>query len=609
MTRQAINHGSTVGDGLGESLFLAFQKVNANESELYASDIRLLRANKLVMELGLSLCDQGRSPSYLENAVGSETLVRVWTAVNPFNYAKRWSRGGIRINRSGGKSGETLAGALARLTDITAQAEKPQYCIIWLGGNDVNGVANEAASATAIVQMKSDTIAIVNGLLAAGIIPIMLTMPDNATWQLNDYRMRTHYRYINWLREYCHTSAIRLVEMNNVLSRSLRQIATAATLSRTGTTATVTQTAHGYAVGDYVQLTLSSDITGDQLAFAAILTVPDANTFTFTHTNSGTLTAVTTMVTRAMVYPDLVSDGKTHLSERGARRIAEVFWAGVQDLLPPCDVLSSTNNDYYNLVGCGTAYAIPQISNNAFEGTTGTIDGTTATVTGTMPAGWNLNAIAGSPTISIALVPRTDAPYTNRKWLQLTVTAGTSDAQFQIRNNHTKPNPWVGGVPAVANTTIVRPTTPNGLFAVCVTNGNTHATVQPSWPTEIGKQVTDNTCVWEMRAGWRDGDVCWAGIEYLINSVSDRTAIEAMAFGLFDETTGANTISDHAFSNVNSNPEYENGETGYMVTPEASLLHDASGAINFSTKIRVRAGMSATISLDRPTWRKIGLAG
>lgn len=37
MARQPINHGTVAGDGAGETLFSAFQKVNANETELYAA--------------------------------------------------------------------------------------------------------------------------------------------------------------------------------------------------------------------------------------------------------------------------------------------------------------------------------------------------------------------------------------------------------------------------------------------------------------------------------------------------------------------------------------------------------------------------------------------
>lgn len=37
MTRAAINHGTTAGDGTGETLFSAFDKVNQNDSELYGA--------------------------------------------------------------------------------------------------------------------------------------------------------------------------------------------------------------------------------------------------------------------------------------------------------------------------------------------------------------------------------------------------------------------------------------------------------------------------------------------------------------------------------------------------------------------------------------------
>ena len=62
---------------------------------------------------------------------------------------------------------------------------------------------------------------------------------------------------------------------------------------------------------------------------------------------------------------------------------------------------------------------------------------------------------------------------------------------------------YVKGVSAAG---IVIPTTANGYQYKCVVAGTSHATTEPTWPTDLGVRVTDGTVTWEM-----DGN---AGDEY-----------------------------------------------------------------------------------------------
>lgn len=61
-------------------------------------------------------------------------------------------------------------------------------------------------------------------------------------------------------------------------------------------------------------------------------------------------------------------------------------------------------------------------------------------------------------------------------------------------------------VKGVSAADVVIPTTVNGYQYKCVVAGSSHATTQPTWPTDLGVRVTDGTVTWEM-----DGN---AGDEY-----------------------------------------------------------------------------------------------
>jgi len=81
--------------------------------------------------------------------------------------------------------------------------------------------------------------------------------------------------------------------MNNVFSTG--------TYSQTGTTMTVTLTAHGLVTGDRVWLSCT---TGDGNSDLYSVTVTDANTFTVTSVTSGSATGTVTMYTNIYVELD-----------------------------------------------------------------------------------------------------------------------------------------------------------------------------------------------------------------------------------------------------------------------------------------------------------------
>lgn len=79
---------------------------------------------------------------------------------------------GKRTKRAGtfGVGGQTTAQILARITDVTSLSPKPAYCVVQGGTNDTN---LNVASATTIANQQATC----EALLAAGIIPILTSIP------------------------------------------------------------------------------------------------------------------------------------------------------------------------------------------------------------------------------------------------------------------------------------------------------------------------------------------------------------------------------------------------------------------------------------------------
>jgi hypothetical protein len=71
---------------------------------------------------------------------------------------------------------------------------------------------------------------------------------------------------------------------------------TTATYGRSGTTVTVTQSAHGFATGDVIGIDFAAGTGGTATNGNYVVTVTNSSTFTVTDINSGTISASPTMV-------------------------------------------------------------------------------------------------------------------------------------------------------------------------------------------------------------------------------------------------------------------------------------------------------------------------
>jgi hypothetical protein len=86
---------------------------------------------------------------------------------------------------------------------------------------------------------------------------------------------------------------------------------TTATYGRSGTTVTVTQSAHGLATGDVIGIDFAAGTGGTATNGNYVVTVTNSSTFTVTDINSGTITASPTMVYSSrwlMTYDVAASD-------------------------------------------------------------------------------------------------------------------------------------------------------------------------------------------------------------------------------------------------------------------------------------------------------------
>lgn len=114
------------------------------------------------------------------------------------------SNSGIEYGGNFGVPGETSAQILARVSTVIAAA--PTHCTILAGAND--------SSATTV---KTNVQAIAVALRAAGITPILCTLPPNRT--LSDGALQTKIRQVNaWVRAYSQSTGLPLLDFYSVLA-------------------------------------------------------------------------------------------------------------------------------------------------------------------------------------------------------------------------------------------------------------------------------------------------------------------------------------------------------------------------------------------------------
>lgn len=79
MAQQLIDHGTVAGDGLGESLFATFTKVNANETELYNGLGGLLSKSFTAASTTSATEVELASIAVPANTIGAHGIIRVTT--------------------------------------------------------------------------------------------------------------------------------------------------------------------------------------------------------------------------------------------------------------------------------------------------------------------------------------------------------------------------------------------------------------------------------------------------------------------------------------------------------------------------------------------------
>lgn len=96
-----------------------------------------------------------------------------------FDWATLLSENQIRYQRNAGVGGDTVAEMLARVDDDVI-AYAPDRCLILGGTNDLASIDSGATTVSAVI---TDYETILDALQAAGIEPIMVTLPPRASYQ------------------------------------------------------------------------------------------------------------------------------------------------------------------------------------------------------------------------------------------------------------------------------------------------------------------------------------------------------------------------------------------------------------------------------------------
>ena len=401
------------------------------------------------------------------------------------------------------------------------------------------------------------------------------------------------------------TSGTQLALLNYGVTGSATPGSTIAT-SKTVSMGTVTlASAHGWADGDFV---LNYTIApAPQLVVTALpINVTAGTTFTYPAPDTSVVT-VQGSWQRTGIPSALAADGTVHYNSSGAFQLSYLAEEALQ--YGVTDWLSESEADSQNITSVGTAGATYQVFNRGMmQGTTGTYTSITNT-SGTVPTGWDVKQLAGPAggTAACSSVASTDPgrPYMTHMRCTLTAAAGTTDTQFSIHIPHTKPSAWAATAVKSQNNWI-RPTTENGRFYIVVTAGTT-GSVEPTWGTAPGAQVTDGTVVWEARQGYIQDSATkyWLGAYFQLISATTSSALQSRAFGLWDDTTMANSITDGDSLDNIPGPVYQVGEITHLQTPDA-ILGTATTTFDLGLRLWVTQGTAITIEFDRATWFRAG---
>ncbi len=569
------------------------------------------------IELGLSLVDQGYSPAWSSGG----GVVNQITGSNVLQHALRRAKMPCSIYYSAGKAGDTVAGALSRWpTDVAARNPLPGTVWYLNGGNDINTVSTAADIETILTTMQSGFAATWSLSNSLGTRFILQSLPDNGTWSARRneasgafgsayYRYMAYWRWNRYEQEFARRQNIRFVNLAAAYSWPDRQIPkTCTSISVTSNVVTATCNSHGFSTGDVVYNSSASDATWLVLTGIAI-TNTGSNTFTYPFTHANGSAAQAGAFNRSNVLPNLWSDSPAlvHFNPAGAVKGSNITYETLTT--GEMDTLVFTEGDSENIVGAGIAAVTDQnvLNRGMMEGTAGTKTGTAVSHTGNVGTGWNSDVVSGNPTaVTLSQVERTEPGRVQMQDQQISIQASGANCEYRLRMAHALPTDWT----ATAAKSVgdwVSPTVGTGLFYVAVVAGTTSGS-QPTWPTTPGDVVTDGTVKWEARRGWINNaaEQYRLGAEYTIVSLSSADALLSMSYGLFDESTSANSILDGSHVQNAVGPGYIAGENGFFSTPAASIPAGMT-APTPALKLWVKAGSTVVIKFGRASWYRATL--
>jgi len=605
-TTQSVQQSRAVGFGVVDA-------ADAGAFDRYATQANQNTMGSII-ELGLSLVDQGYSPQW---ATGGGVVNQI-SGVNVLAHALRRAKMPRVIDYNAGKSGDTITGALSRVeADIAGRIPLPGWVWYLNGGNDVNVVNNASDVETTLLAMKRDFNATWVKINALGMRMALQSLPDNGTWSqrrneqagtfaTSYLRYHTYWRWNRYQMEFARRYLLKFANLAAGFSYPDRQLPKTCTgITVASNVATATVTGHGYTTGDSVTNSTAADATYIVLSPVAI-TVIDPNTFTYTFAHANGSAASGGSFVRGNTIAGLFSDSPNniHFNPAGAMKGSNLTYEALKNDV--MDTLVFSEGDACNLVGAGLASITDQdvINRGMMMGTGGTKTGTAVSHTGNVATGWNSDVVAGNPTaIVCSQVQRNEAGRVQMQDQQISIQASASNCEYRFRMAHALPTTWT----AAASKSIgnwVMPTVANGYFYVAVKGSavNTGAT-EPLWPRTPGSTVVDGSITWECRLGWinNSAEMYRLGAEYTIVSLSQADALLSMSFGLFDEVSSTNSILDGTHIQNTVGPGYIAGENGFFSTVPA-VIPASMTAPNVALKVWVKANTTVVIKFGRASW-------
>ncbi len=151
------------------------------------------------------------------------------------------------------------------------------------------------------------------------------------------------------------------------------------------------------------------------------------------------------------------------------------------------------------------------IGTNGWTGATG--------ITGNGPNGYAGARLVGTPVAVCSVIAETDT-LMRRQWTRMTISSFSANSDCPIiRSDINQNSTYPAGAVAITLGSYRRPTVATGYAYRCITAGTTVAGQEPTWPTTLGRTVTDaGGVVWQTVPLVEAGSRYVACFEYAISS-------------------------------------------------------------------------------------------